>query len=148
MNDRHVEHHGDGSVTLREGGRVRAAASADAIALTKACEDFFEADLAMPSDLPMHRLRLFLIASGRKGEVANYLKSLAEPARSLALEEFEYAPTFMPHSPLGRATQAALGLSDADYAHAVRSAAAARVDDYGAPRSRLMATIARFLFGG
>lgn len=109
---------------------------------------FFGIDLSLPEPFPMHRLRQFLIATNRKNQIINWLNTLPEPQKSMAKEEFEYAPNFVPDSALGRAAQAALGLSDADYAEAIRTAAQHTVDDYGSPSPTLVQRITKFFFGG
>ena len=108
---------------------------------------FFGPDLSLPEPFPMHRLRQFLIATNRKGQIINWLNSLPEPNKTMAKEEFEYAPNFVPTSALGRAAQAALGLSDADYAEAMRAAASSTVEDYGNPRPTLLQAITKFFTG-
>lgn len=109
---------------------------------------FFGVDLSLPDPFPMHRLRQFLIATNRKNQIVNWMNTLPEPQKSMAKEEFEYAPNFVPDSALGRAAQAALGLSDIDYAEAIRTAAQHTVDDYGSPSPTLMQRLTKFFFGG
>lgn len=110
--------------------------------------DFLGPDLSMPDEIPMDRLRLFLISTNRLGQVTAFLASLPDPNRALAESEFEYAPAFVPTAALGRACQAALGLSDADYAEAVRDAAAFSIEDYGDPKPTLLKALGKFLWGG
>lgn len=109
---------------------------------------FFPPDLSMPDVVPMHQVLMFLQATNRLGQVTNFLNSLSEPSRSLALIEWQRAPNFIPTSALGMAAKTALGLSDDDYALAVRDMAAYTIDDYGAPKPGMLAQIARFLWGG
>jgi hypothetical protein len=103
-------------------------------------------DLSLPEPFPTHRLRLFLIATNRKEQVLTYLNNIADPTmRKMALEEFEYAPNFVPDSALARQMQTALGLSDEEYAQAVRTAYEYSIDDYGAQKTPLMARVSQFL---
>lgn len=109
---------------------------------------FFPPDLSMPDTVPMHQVLMFLQATNRLAQVSNFLTSLPEPSRSLALIEWQRAPNFVPLSALGMAAKTALGLSDDDYALAVRDMATYTIDDYGSPKPSLLAQIARFLWGG
>lgn len=146
--DRFVDIDADGAATLHDGeGGSLSLGVVTPDQLTVAAAAFFGPDLSMPDEVPMHAVRMFLIATNRKQQVIDFLKSLAEPNRSMALEEFEYAPNFVPDSAMGRATQAALGLTDADYAEAVRNMAAHTIDDYGSPKPTFLATIAKFFKG-
>jgi hypothetical protein len=108
---------------------------------------FFGPDMSLPDSIPMHRLRMFLIATNRLDQVTAFLNSLPTPQSALAIAEFEYAPDFVPGDPLGRACQAAIGMNDADYAEAMRDAAAFSIDDYGSPKPTLLAAISKFLMG-
>lgn len=143
---RTIEHlaNGDIEVTRADGERLYLEGPVSAEALTEAVVTFFGPDMSMPETIPMHQVRLFLLATNRKAQVLGFLNSLAEPKRAMAKEEFEYRPDFRPDGPLGRATQAALGLNDAEYAEAMRDMLNFNIDDYGAPRPTLLAAIAKF----
>jgi hypothetical protein len=141
--------HADGTITLSrddDPSITMDVASQSELAATRAT--FFGPDMTMPNEVPMHQVRMFLIATNRLTQITNFLNSLPEPQRSLAKTEFEYAPNYVPTSSLGRAAQAALVLSDVDYAEAVRNMAAFTVDDYGSPRPTVLQAIAKFLSGG
>ena len=138
----------DGSylLTADDGTTQVVAAGQDVDAAAAA---FFGPDLSVPDEIPMHQLRMFLIATNRLAQVNAYLNALPSPTNAIATAEFEYAPSFVPSDPLGKACQAAIGLSDADYAEAMRDASAFTIDDYGAPveKPTLVAAIGKFLFG-
>jgi hypothetical protein len=143
---RSIEHGPDGA-TLIEDGRELFIGKATLEEIDAACAAFFGPDLSMPETVPMHQVRLFLIATNRKAQVLAFLNSLPDPIlRAQALEEFEYAPNFVPLSALGRAFQMAVSLDDAAYAEAVRTMANTVIEDYGQPSQTLAAKIGRFLF--
>lgn len=74
---------------------------------------------ALPSQVPMYKVRKWLIINGLKAAVENVLDGLPEPNRSLALEDWEYAPNFVVQSPLSLGVKAALGWTDEQYETAV-----------------------------
>lgn len=76
----------------------------------------------LPEEVPMYKVRKQLIVAGRKADVEAALQSLPEPAKSLALEDWEYAPFLVVASPLALGIKAALGMSDTDYATFVLAA--------------------------
>jgi hypothetical protein len=145
--ERTVERDSDGNYTLIIDGQVIATGT-DPEVLYAQTAAFYVTELVMPDEVPMHKIRQFMIVTNRKSQIENFLNSLPEPQKSLAKEDYEYAPNFVPNSPIGRAVQAALGLSDADFAEAVCAADSAVMEDYGNPKPSFWATITKFFIGG
>lgn len=78
----------------------------------------------LPSEVPMYKVRKYLIINALKTAVEAHLDSLEEPAKSLAWEDWEYAPNLVVASPLALGAKAALSLTDEQYADMIRAAAA------------------------
>lgn len=66
-------------------------------------------------EVPMYKVRKFLIKQGLIGQVETFLNSLPEPTRSLSLVDWDYAPNLVPDSGLAVGAKVALGLDDATY---------------------------------
>jgi hypothetical protein len=145
--DGYAEIDGEGRYTLIKGNeRLVMPLGATMAEIEQARLALYGPDLTLPEPFPAHRLRLFLIATNRKEQVQTYLNNIADPTmRKMALEEFEYAPNFVPDSALARQMQVALGLSDEEYAQAVRAAHDYSIEDYGEQKSSLMARVSQFL---
>lgn len=78
----------------------------------------------VPAEVPMYKVRKYLILQDMKGDVEAYLDTLSEPAKALAWEDWEYAPNLVVNSPLALGAKAALSLTDEQYADMIRAAAA------------------------
>jgi hypothetical protein len=147
--DGYTEIDADGVYTLVKGNeRLVIPSDATVEEINQIRLAFFGPDLSLPEPFSMHRLRQFLIVTNRTTQVTTWINSLLEPQKSLAREEFEYAPDFKADSAFGRAIQTALALNDADYAELTRTAATYSVEDYGdTPVLTLAQRIAKFLIG-
>lgn len=74
-------------------------------------------------EVPMYKVRKFLIMQGLLAQVETFLNNLPEPNRSLSLVDWDYAPNFVPTSPLALGAKAILGIDDATYRAFVLAAA-------------------------
>lgn len=115
----------DGSVTLIDDEnpdllqRLAPGYSQDELAAAVAA---FFAPSPLP-EVPMYKLRKFLIKQGLLAQTEAFLNSLPEPSRSLSLVDWDYAPNFVPDSALALGAKAALGIDDATYRTFVLAAA-------------------------
>lgn len=66
-------------------------------------------------EVPMYKVRKFLIKQGLLAQVETFLNGLPEPTRSLSLVDWDYAPNFVPDSPLALGCKNILGIDDATY---------------------------------
>lgn len=145
----HKERDGSGIIIRdRDGATQTFPAGTTDAALLVQYDTFVGPNLTVPDQVPMDRVRMFLIQTNRKAQVEGILNSLPAPMNKLAMEEFQYAPNFVPKGPLGPLMQLALALNDADYAEAVRDMAAFAIEDYGSPKPSVLAAITKFFFGG
>lgn len=76
----------------------------------------------LPVQVPMYKVRKYLIQNDMLDAVEAYLDGLSEPAKALALVDWEYAPNLVVNSALALGAKAALGLTDEQYADMVRDA--------------------------
>jgi hypothetical protein len=75
-----------------------------------------------PTELPMYKVRKYLIMSDLIANVEAFLNALPEPNKSLALVDWEYAPNLVVNSPLALGAKTALNLTDSQYVQFVIAA--------------------------
>lgn len=117
----------DGSILLKDGNdptrTLELPAGISGSDYVAACEQFFGPDIIpVPEEVPMYKVRKFLIMQELLSSVEAFLNSLPEPNKSLALTDWNYAPNLVVNSPLAQGAKAALGLTDSQYNDLVTAA--------------------------